>query len=104
MRGTTKQVNEADSQTTSTLSATATWEQDTENTPVYAVVSAVAEADDSDPVDLPPLYDAINPDALNELFTSRSEPGVDQVTFRYVGYDVVVHGNGDVRVTPTQES
>lgn len=104
MRGTSRPVNESDSQTTSTLSATATWERDTENTPVFAVVSAVADAADSDPVDLTPLYKAINPDALNDLFTSRPEPAVEQVTFQYVGYDIVVHGNGDVQVFSAQES
>lgn len=104
MRGPSIQVNETDSQTTSTLSTTGTWERDTENTPVYAVVSAVAEAEDADPVDLPPLYNAIDPDALNDLFTSRPEQTVERVTFRYVGYDVVVRGNGEVLVHSEQES
>ncbi|MCU4742984.1 hypothetical protein OB955_18365 [Halobacteria archaeon AArc-m2/3/4] len=78
--------------------ADASWERDSENTPVYAVVTAVAEARDADPVELPPLADSINPDALNDLFLSRGETTVGQVDFQYLGYRVVVHGNGSVTV------
>ncbi|WP_222913399.1 HalOD1 output domain-containing protein [Natrinema sp. SYSU A 869] len=92
------QVDNDDSQAELTLSTTAEWKKDTENTPVYAVVSAVSEASDLDMLELPPLYEAINPDALNELFTSRSEPAVGEVSFEYAGYDVVVRGTGVVEV------
>lgn len=80
------------------LSTTVKWERDTENTPVHAVVSAVAEVEETDPVDLPPLYDAINPEALNELFTSQSDSSVAQITFEYAGYAIVVRGSGVVEV------
>ncbi|WP_226008062.1 HalOD1 output domain-containing protein [Natrinema salinisoli] len=95
------QVNTDDSSAKLTLSATAEWVQDTENTPVYAVVSAVSEASGLDMVELPPLYDAINPDALNALFTSRAEPAVNKISFEYAGYDVVVRGTGAVEVRTT---
>lgn len=104
MREMSTQVNENDSQTKPTVSTTAEWERNTENTPVYAVVSAVAEAEGSDPVELPPLYSAINPEALNDLFMSRSEPAVESVTFQYAGYDVVVRGDGTVQVQPAPEA
>ncbi|WP_341850684.1 HalOD1 output domain-containing protein [Natronococcus wangiae] len=64
------QVSKNDSPTKTTVSGTGEWERDTENTLVYAVVSAVAEAEGTDPVELPPLYEAIHPEALNDLFTS----------------------------------
>ena len=92
------QVNTDDSTTELTLSTTAEWKQDTENTPVYAVISAVSDASGLDMFELPPLYEAIDPDALNELFTSRSEPAVGKVSFEYAGYDVVVCGTGVVEV------
>lgn len=92
------QVNTENSSTELTLSATAEWKRNTEKTPVCAVVSAVADASGMDMVELPPLYEAIDPDALNALFTGRSEPAVGQVSFRYAGYDVVVRGTGVVRV------
>lgn len=92
------QINENDSQTNQTLSATTTWEHNGENTPVYAVLSAVADAEGVDPVALPPLYETIDPEALNTLFTARPEAAVETVTFQYTGYDVVVRGNGEVEV------
>nr|WP_226007851.1 HalOD1 output domain-containing protein [Natrinema salinisoli] len=92
-------VNTDDSSAELTPSTTAEWEQDTENTPVYAVVSAVAEAEGVDHVDLPPLYNVIDPEALNALFTSDSG-GVSTVEFEYAGYAVVVRGEGTVEVCP----
>ncbi|RQG97336.1 hypothetical protein EA473_03970 [Natrarchaeobius chitinivorans] len=67
---------------------------------MYAVVTAVAEVEDSAVGDLPPLYDAIDPEALNKLFTSRCEPTVDLVEFEYAGYSIAVRGSGDVAVHP----
>ena len=104
MRKAGTQINTDDSSTELSLSTTGEWEQGTENTPVYAVVSAVAEASGVDMFELPPLYEAINPDALNELFTSRSEPAVGEVSFQYAGYDVTVHGSGVVRVRTTVDA
>ncbi|WP_226008300.1 HalOD1 output domain-containing protein [Natrinema salinisoli] len=95
------QINTDESSAEITLSTTAKWEQDTENTPVYAVVSAVSEASGLDIVELPPLYEVINPDALNALFTSRAEPAVRKVSFEYAGYDIVVRGTGAVEVRTT---
>ena len=98
------QITERDFSTTPTVLNTAEWGRDGANTPVYTVVSAVAEVTDSDPVDLPPLYDAVDPEALNDLFTARADPTVDQVTFRYAGYSIVVRGSGEVQVRPAQDS
>lgn len=83
---------------------TTEWGRDSENTPVFAVVSAVADAEEVDPVELPPLYEAIEPEALNDLFTSRSESSVGKVTFQYAGYDVVVRGTGEVEVQSIHQS
>lgn len=101
MREVGTQINTDESSTELTLSTTTEWKQGTENTPVYAVISAVSEASGRDIFDLPPLGEAIDPDALNELFTSRSGPAVGEVSFRYAGYDVVVRGTGVVQVRTT---
>lgn len=93
-------INADDSSTTTTSSIAANWDADTENTPVYAVVSAVAEAEGVDPVDLPALYETIDPEALNDLFLS--DPGTAiTVEFRYAGYSVTVRGGGTVEVSST---
>jgi hypothetical protein len=51
---------------------------------------------DTEPAELPePLYEAIDPDALDALFEGHnSSNGV--VTFSYCGYDVTVTVNGHV--------
>ncbi|WP_324760581.1 HalOD1 output domain-containing protein [Haloarcula sp. GH36] len=58
-----------------------------------AVVQAVAEAAGTDPTELPPLYDQVDPDALEKLFRNPSN-GV--VAFDYHGYTVVVRSDGTV--------
>lgn len=64
------------------------------------VITEVARTKGVDPMDLqPPLYDALNPEALNSLFRDRdSSPPTGQVTFRYNGCEVVVGSNGHVDV------
>ena len=44
-----------------------------------------------------PLYEVIDPDALNALFEGGTRTG--RVEFSYLGYRVVVDANGDVQVT-----
>lgn len=91
-------VNQNDSRDKRTMSTNSMWKRGTENTPVYAVLSAVAEVEESTPVELPPLYESIDPEALNDLFTSRAEPAVKKITFQYAGYGITVHGSGEVEI------
>lgn len=71
-----------------------------------AVVDAVAEAKGVSTLDVhPPLYEAVDPDALDELVTSMSCLGSESaghVTFHYSGYEVVVTGSGEVSITETE--
>ncbi|RQG92250.1 HalOD1 output domain-containing protein [Natrarchaeobius chitinivorans] len=56
-----------------------------------AIVDAVAERRDVDPVDLPPLYEWIEPDALNGLFDPATRGGCNcRLEFTYAGCTVVV--------------
>ncbi len=41
-----------------------------------------------DPVDCPPLFEAINPDALDTLFEGKKSRG--SLVFEYAGYIVTV--------------
>lgn len=70
------------------------------------VVMAVADATDTSPFELPPLYDSIDPDALDELFQSsgdgRSRSGI-HVTFTMAGCTVTV-ADGAVTVTVDSET
>jgi hypothetical protein len=63
-----------------------------------AVVDAVADAEGVEPTELPPLFSAIDPDALDALFQPASDETVvtGSVRFRYAGYDVNVNEDGSV--------
>ena len=73
-----------------------------EMTPVVAVVSAIADAAGTDPLELPPLSNAIDPEALNDLVDFERDSGLESISFEYVGYDVVVSGDGDVQVAQSE--
>ncbi|WIV67685.1 HalOD1 output domain-containing protein [Natrialbaceae archaeon AArc-T1-2] len=83
---------------------TVTYALDGTETPSTAIVEAVAAAsgrdaapspESSDP--LPPLFNTVDPDALDSLFASAGEDV--SLSFTYAGYEVVLE-NGTVSVTP----
>ncbi|MFO7925412.1 MAG: HalOD1 output domain-containing protein [Halobacteriota archaeon] len=57
------------------------------------VIRGVSTADDSDPVELPPLYDAIDPEALDAVVKRMSDGAV---SFVYAGYEVTVESDGTI--------
>jgi hypothetical protein len=63
------------------------------------VVWRVAAAADSDPSVLPPLYDYIEPDALDALVSNMAD---GEVAFTYAGYDVTVDSDGTVTVRASE--
>lgn len=64
--------------------------------PSVGVVEAVATASDRDPLKLPPLYDHVAADALDQLLTSGSEV---HISFRYAGCEVAIEGDGTIEVS-----
>ncbi|QLG62935.1 HalOD1 output domain-containing protein [Halorarum salinum] len=71
-------------------------------TPSTRVVEAVAEFRDVDPAELPPLYDVVDPDALDALFDSTgtsSSRREGTVEFVYAGIFVRVDASGGVELT-----
>ncbi|WP_436930356.1 HalOD1 output domain-containing protein [Halosimplex halobium] len=68
-----------------------------------AVVEAVAEAKGVAPTEMEEtLYDAVDPDALDRLFTDR-ETGelAGRVVFELDAHEVTVQSNGDILVRQT---
>lgn len=64
-----------------------------------AVVTAVAESEGVDSTELsPPLYHAVDPDALDSLFSASAGTtrGSGRVTFTYCGYAITVEVDGTV--------
>lgn len=54
-----------------------------------AIVRAVAIETGCDPLELPPLYETVDPDALDELWNSETGSGANVVlSFPYASYDV----------------
>lgn len=71
----------------------------TELQPSEHVVQAIAARTDEDPLELSPLYEAVDPDALDALFGGPAREGsgsVGKVRFVYEGYEVTVHADGTV--------
>lgn len=66
------------------------------------VVTAVATATGTDPLELDPLYTVVDPDALDGMFQpSIGAPPTDlEVRFSMAGCQVTVHADGEVAVTP----
>lgn len=80
----------------------AAFQADAEDPLSEQVVQAVAEETGADPLEMNPLYEAINPDCLDSLFktTDGGLPrNIGEVTFRYFGCEVTVTSAGEVRVT-----
>ncbi|WP_224337586.1 HalOD1 output domain-containing protein [Haloprofundus halobius] len=64
-----------------------------------AVVLAVAEARNVDPLELDPLYDVIDPDALDAIFSSAGPTDNSmELDFEMAGCQVTVRGTGEIRV------
>lgn len=62
------------------------------------VIQAIADREAVSPLDIsPPLFDAIDPDALDRLYDGRT--GVT-TEFRYTGYRVTVRPSGRIELTP----
>lgn len=58
------------------------------------IVEQLADAEDLDPSDIPPLGYTIDLEALDTLVESATSSLL--VTFSVLGYDVIVTGNGSV--------
>lgn len=66
---------------------------------VTTVLAAVAESEGCDPLDLPPIYERLDPEALAAL---PREAGFVELSFRYYGHQVTIGRDGGVSATPRQ--
>ncbi|MFT4958494.1 MAG: hypothetical protein ACI9PP_002126 [Halobacteriales archaeon] len=67
--------------------------------PSMAVIDAVAAELSVDPVDMGPLADEIDPDALNDLVDSMDS---GRITFPFEGFEVTVDSDGEVSIESTR--
>lgn len=70
------------------------------------VVEMVADARGVDPLELPPIYEAIDPDFLDGRFAPSSAHGPEfgEVAFTYIGYEITVSYDGEVVIMLNEES
>ena len=62
------------------------------------VVRAIGALSNETPTELPPLYEAVDPEALAGLVQSERARLVE-VEFRYYGYLITVTSHGDISVS-----
>lgn len=70
------------------------------------VISAVAAITGIEPTRLEPLYQRVDPDALDSLFRPREETERTGCSLSFVlaGCEVTVHGRGEIVIQPPQAS
>ena len=69
----------------------------------HAIATAVADTEGTDPLDLPPLYEWIDVDALAMVLNGaheRHSDGTIEVKFTYAGYHVTARGDGRLVLAP----
>lgn len=74
-----------------------------EESTTEAVVEALSRFEDTSPLELPPLYDAVPPDALDELFDAGADRRAVRLSFTYMGTLVTVENGETILVEPEQE-
>ena len=64
-----------------------------------AVIATLADAMDTDPVELNPLHSTVDPEALDALAQVRNEMNGDvHITFTHEGHEIRVHSYGVVSI------
>lgn len=71
--------------------------------PSQAVVERVADLEGVSPTELtPPLYSAIDPEALDSLFslsTNDTPQAINCICFSYNGYNVQIQNDGNISIS-----
>lgn len=70
--------------------------------PSTALIEAIADATDRDPLDMPPLYEYVDVDALDALPTARwnGTSGTVDVSFADGGVEIRLDSDGDIELQP----
>ncbi len=78
----------------------ASYNADNDRSPSEVIIEALAEAAGSDPVELPPLYEFVDPDALDALFDRHdgAEDAEALISFKVDTWNVFVRADGRIRV------
>ena len=67
------------------------------------VVEMIGTISETPADDLAPLYETVDPDALEDLLSPGTATGsAAGVWFNYAGYRVTIRGEGEIEVTPAE--
>lgn len=66
--------------------------------PTEVIIDAIATAAGVDPLELPPLYDFVDPDAVNKLFQKHDVTRNALLSFTMDSWNVFVRADGKIRV------
>lgn len=72
-----------------------------QNSPSLRVVAAISNALDVKPTSIPPLYDTIDPEALDRLLASEAAV---EIVFEYEGHAIEIASDGSVTVDGVEEA
>lgn len=61
------------------------------------IVRTVAKEEQCDELDLPPLYETLDPENLTQMV---EESETCEVTFQYHGYTILINRDGHVQIAP----
>ena len=77
-----------------------------DESPVVVIVEALAEATGVDPTDLPPLFEFVNPDAIDQLFKKHDDASHANavLSFQFKTWNVFVRADGRIRVCDNTRS
>lgn len=78
---------------------------ETGNTPSEAIVTALADVKDVAPTELDPLYETVDGESIDRLFTSRKEEDASPRALGFIveKWNVVLHGSGSVIVYDAEQ-
>lgn len=81
------------------------YDPESDHSAIEAITWALADAVGVDPTDLPPLFDYVDPDALNALFDSyqRAANGLNLLSFQIDTWNVFIRSDGRIRVCDTTQ-
>lgn len=70
--------------------------------PSTALIEVIAAATDRDPLDMPPLYEHVDVDALDAILTARwnGTNGTVNVSFAYDGVEILLDSDGNIELRP----
>jgi hypothetical protein len=78
----------------------------TEDTPTAAVLLAVSAVEGVRPTEMEPIYESVDPGALNTLLEGPAvigDAGTISIEFRYLGYRVRVRNSGSITILEPEE-